>query len=193
MANTAQIESRIALAAEMVKKLDDTVQFTPANRGAALVTDTLGITDHASSVQRVYTAWPTTHYGQNDPTAVVLGHTVSEAHGNCDMKAEVAYSMIFNQGRSPGAANTKVLICQIPGHTFCLLCSSGIVTTPGQSYGIAHYGEEAVVCDGWQSDYYAPNVWWPYGRIPGVEAFVWRKKVASNQLLVVKEHSFYLA
>jgi hypothetical protein len=185
------------LAAEVIKKLDKSVGFTPANRGIALITDKLGLTDHGASVDRVYQAWNSAgqYVGDNSPNAVVQTMTMLERHGNCDMKGEFAYSMIRNRpsyGAGVGV-DTKVMVCQITGHTFCMLCSYNIDTYPGLSYsGIDHFGEEAVVCDGWQSDYYAPNAKGLYGRVPGIEALFWRKKIASNQITVVKVHSFHL-
>jgi hypothetical protein len=194
MANDALIKSRIALAQEMIEKLDNQAQFTSSNRGMALLTDKLGFTDHVSKTTAVYQNWPASNYGDNDPSPIVLANTLSLAHGNCDMKAEAVYSMVYNMPQQTGTlgAHTKILTCQVPGHTFCILCSQGITTVEGNQYGLDHFGEEAVVCDGWQSDYYAPNVWWPYGRTPGVEALVVRKKIAYNQVTVVKVHSFYL-
>jgi hypothetical protein len=194
MSTDVLIKSRIRLAADIIKKLDTTVYFTSSNRGLPLLTDKLGLTDHAAKTQFVYDVWnrKPEFVGDNAPHADVLANTIEQAHGNCDMKAECAYSLIRNGKGGGPRTNTKIVKCQIPHHTFCLLCSDDKETTPSKAYSVENFGLAAVVIDGWQSDYYAPNVHWPWGRVPGPERFYWRKRIEGNQITVVKVFSFWL-
>lgn len=183
---------RARLAADVIRKLDTTAHFTPANRGRAFVTDKMGLTRHHEPTGRVYGAW----LGEGNtvgstPSATAVAHAISEGHGNCDLKAEAAYTIIRN--RHPiGFPDTKILRVGIKGHAFCILCSNDIRTTQGTACQIDHFGPEAVVVDGWQSDFYAPNLLRKLGPVPGPERLVWRRRVGSQPITINRVHAFSL-
>lgn len=193
MANAAVIRSRIALAKSLIKKLDKNMKITSANRGIAKYTDKVGLTDHAAAVQRVYDVWDQNpdFANVNTPNANVIGSSVDEAHGNCDMRAELTYQLAYNRPDAAFGTQTTFAKVVVPGHAFCLMCDTGLLNGDGP-YAIADFGSDAVVVDGWQSDYYAPNVWGFYGRAVGVEAFVVRKWIAHREITLYKDFLFSL-
>jgi len=189
-------DERLVLAQEIIDKLEKEVGAVSANRGTALLTDVLGLTDHATPVAQVYAVQPATNdWGTNtDPSPNFIAMTVDQKHGNCDMKAELVYQAIRNRPSANGAViNTKICRVFIPGHAFCILCDHNL---PGVAVAGTHtinaFGGDAVVVDLWQEDYWTPNTWLPHGKVPGPERAYWRLKIKNNPIGVIREHTFAL-
>ncbi|WP_439579989.1 hypothetical protein [Elioraea sp.] len=190
-------EERIVLAEATIDKLAECVGAVSANRGTALITDALGLTDHATPVAQVYAIQPTHNdWGTaTDPAPHFIAMTVQTKHGNCDMKAELVYQSIRNRPSSNGVVNTKMCRVFIPGHAFCILCDQNLPNVPvlpATTNTITDFGADAVVVDLWQEDYWTPNTWLMHGKIPGPERAVWRHKIKNNPITVIRSHTFVL-
>lgn len=192
-------EERLTLAQETIDKLAQSVGAVSSNRGTALITDALGLTDHATPVAQVY-AIQTTHgdWGTGtEPAPRFIAMTVQTSHGNCDMKAELVYQSIKNKGTPlGGVVNTKICRVFIPGHAFCILCDQNLPNAPvppTTTHTIADFGADAVVVDLWQEDYWTPNTWLMHGKIPGPERAVWRHKIKNNPIGIIRSHTFALS
>ncbi|MDD1002705.1 hypothetical protein [Pseudomonas sp. TNT2022 ID642] len=185
-------EIRIILGTMVIEKLIAQVGAVSANRGIAKITDTVGLSDHATPVAAVYAVLNQTgDYGSAVlPSASFIAATVAHEHGNCDMKAELVYQTIMNKPQLQNMiADTTVHRVFIAGHAFCILSDLGLPAGAGP-YDIADFGDDAVVCDLWQEDCWTPNTWLPHGTIPGVERLFWRGKIKTNQITIIRSFDF---
>ncbi|WP_145927234.1 hypothetical protein [Jeongeupia sp. USM3] len=169
-------------AIEVVKKIQS------CNTAGAMITDRLGLTDHAKNVGKTQLLRPTTFYG--DPhykNTEYASKILDSGYGNCADKTDVAIQFL-NNNHGNKARFTK---CSSIGydHAFLVIHTGGNLNYgAGNTNDRTAFGDDAVLVDSWQHDYYYlngyptinPKGWWigPFQAIT-------RYKIWSNQIHVL--------